>query len=91
MSRPIQIGDLVMLVRWPHACFGKGRRTIFVVEGISSNVVCPKCRAVFHENCATYYVDAWDGGFRAVPFSWLKRIDPPSQDESVTRDEEVTA
>lgn len=29
------------------------------------------------------------GGTRFVPVSWLKRIDPPSNDESITEQEEL--
>jgi phage FluMu protein Com len=91
MSEPIKVGDLVMVVRWPHPCFGKGSRLVFTVEGFYKNVICPRCKTIIREYCATYSIASWDGGFRAIPISWLKRIDPLAEPERITTDDEVTA
>jgi hypothetical protein len=85
----IKVGDLVMVVRWPHPCFGPYNKTIFQVEEIGTSAFCWKCHCVIKEPVAIYTPNC-SGGPGGVPLSWLKRIDPPAVPESVERDTELT-
>jgi hypothetical protein len=85
MSRPIQAGDLVMVVK-PTPCCGssKGIGRIFKVAVVDSD---PNARCVCGKTSLAK--KAWteqDSGYFA---SCLIRIDPPAQDESVGTEREV--
>lgn len=89
-SRPISVGDLVQIVKWP--CCGSGLGFTFVVEIIVGERIenCLFCerRELTGEPVAISGGGA--GKYVAARLSWLKRIDPPAQSESTTTERELT-
>lgn len=99
-DKPIQPGDLVMMVRG-HSCLLKAWAGIpFVVAEIvqprGGGWTCGRCNArgvAGDEPAATGFKPRGkvpEGDTPGVPLSWLVRIDPPTQSESVERAEEMT-
>lgn len=90
MDKPIAVGDLVMIVR-PRACcpqysqFGLPFKVaaIGVPSGLLRCTHCKKLHKIAHVQ------DGVDGLW--VETSRLKRIDPPSLDESTETREEIVA
>lgn len=84
MDRPIQVGDLVQIVRWPHKCTPQSGwprlGTPFVVEAIDT---C--CCGICGERTG---IGAGNGLGRGAPLSWLKRI-PPLEELEGQRTEET--
>ena len=89
MDRPIQVGDLVQVVRWPHPCThgavsGKTFPWIFRVKRIRAiSPKCPNCNQQIEpgSSSAYYSID------NAIPLPWLKRIPPLSELEGTKTDE----
>lgn len=87
---PIQVGDLVMVMRWP--CCGGGLGHIMRVVSISDDrekykrAHCSLCGVSDQLTLCAYGDDGW-----RVPVNRLKRIDPRAEDETVTTEEGVTA
>jgi len=83
-ERPIQVGDLVQVVRWP--CCGRYLGNIFKVEEISSSdsALCFECGA--RSGPSGFYA-APEKYNRGAPVSWLKRI-PPLEELEGQRTEE---
>ena len=89
MDKPIQVGDLVMLVRWPHEHYPLIPQDVqlggvYTVTKIDSPAWCSRCREEFGAG------GMMDNGYGA-PLAWLKRIPPLPELESEKRDEEITA
>lgn len=91
MDKPISVGDLVTVVRWP-CCNGDLGYTFRVaaVETLGAQGWCSHCgdqsgchqgmplKAVDHNGCI-------------YPMPWLKRIPPLDELDDVKHDEEITA
>ena len=88
-DRPIQVGDLVMVVK-PSACRGgnNGIGHIFRVQYIGRWDEYGNCAYCKQANCAPngFYADDGDG---AWPLSRLKLIDPPALRDDVPADERL--
>ena len=68
----IEVGDLVMVVRWPHEHKAARLGAVFRVGIIWGSSRCPICSEIIQELSA--------GDERGcVPFSWLKKIPPLSE------------
>jgi hypothetical protein len=93
MSEPIKVGDLVMVVRWPHDCINpKGvPGTPFRVTDVIRRKVdyCAKCKVTI-PTMSPHSAVGFDGR-ASMPTDWLKRIDPNEELDDVKRDEEITA
>ena len=84
-DRHISPGDLVVIIR-AHRCATDLIGKVFTVGGFSRNgSKCEECGEVFFEPSAYYASRA------AVPLSWLKKIPPLNEPETVEQDEEATA
>lgn len=82
----IREGDLVMVVRWPHQHDTHKIGTIFVVAEVRDTFsYCPRCSSVWSGPVATRKDET------GVSISWLKKINPPAQDETTETREEATA
>lgn len=92
MDKPIGVGDLVMVVRWPHSCINpKGViGTPFRVTGIEQGKDwCARCGKKI-ERTSLLSALGFDRGAR-IPVEWLKRIDPEEELDDVEREEEIHA
>ena len=90
-NRPIQVGDYVYIVgnsndllcehvtRW----LGLPRKVMSIVE--SAHLVCTECEERIWPNVKVARL-----GNIAMRVTWLKRIDPLAEPETVERDDEVT-
>ena len=94
MSEPIKVGDLVMVVLWPHRCINPivpiGK--VFVVRAIVSDAhdgFCRRCGETISNSCIS--AQGATSGNASIPISWLKRIDPLAEPETVETDETVKA
>ena len=85
-DRPIQVGDLVVIVK-PRRCCGNGDTigTIFTVRSFAKKCKCA-CGASYEGKFAVME----NGWWRCETFR-LKRIPPLDELESEKRDEEITA
>lgn len=81
MSKPIGIGDTVIVVRWPHEHGPDRIGEPFVVAHIRFGVKCSVCNELFLQRAAS---PAERPGF-GIPLSWLKRI-PPLEELEGQRD-----
>jgi hypothetical protein len=79
---PIQIGDLAMVIRWPHEHGLKMLGGVITVQGFLDMVHCPLCNLLFEERSAVYMES-----LKAVPLSWLKRIPPLTELEGLESEE----
>lgn len=90
-EKPIGVGDLVMVVRWPHehiqhSVTGNTFPKVFTVVGMAPWAShCPNCQHKFPGPSAFY------NETNALPVAWLKRIDPDEKLEDVKREEEIHA
>lgn len=94
MDEPINVGDLVMLVRGHECLMARHGGLIFRVAQLvpqrGGGWKCPKCgERDIGKN------DAWGAHWtmedKGIPLSWLKRIPPLDELDDVQRDEEITA
>lgn len=87
MDKPIQVGDLVQVVRWP--CCGWRIGAIGVVtdfcSGQDTNGRCGGCESHIGKHFSAAKMPYW------VPLPWLKRIPPLEELDDVKQDEEITA
>ena len=88
-EKPISVGDLVMVVRWP--CCGYHLGKVFTVVSQSVGILeCANCHTVFRGGHQSES-DLPNGNVCWAETSWLKRLDPDAlKDEQPTR-EELTA
>jgi hypothetical protein len=91
----IKVGDLVVVVRWPHE-HANNVGTIWTVQGFSPQSHCQDCgktwiwkkwRTVFKQPCAV--LDAKQNF--GLPLSWLRRIDPLAELNETEHKEETPA
>ena len=88
MSEPINVGDLVMVVRYPHKCSSSEAFSgmVFVVNELDAGgVTCDNCGEFINGPLAGTIT------YIGIPVRWLKRIDPLSEPEYVPTENEVTA
>lgn len=89
MDKPISVGDLVQVVKWPCCGYKLGR--IFRVTSIEPSPS-GKCRCI---KCGTRHDTANDveegGRWGWTPLAWVKRIDPLPESETEKHDEEIKA
>lgn len=90
MSEPINVGDMVIIVRWP--CCGAGLGKIYSVVDLSPSAgplfVCGSCKKQMdtgQERDAQLTTKGW------IHLSWLRRIPPLSELESTEHKEETHA
>jgi len=88
MGGSVKPGDMVMLV-W--ACCPEGRKHLGWVgelEAITqSHTICGDCR--HKANCLHGQITVQNRG--VVPLSWLRKVEPPSEEQSIDECDEVTA
>ena len=89
MSAPLKAGDLAMVV---HRCCAKSLSygTVLTVQRLERQdiAICNFCNLVVTHARMAYFGLA---GSRSYPAHWLRRLDPPSADETTRTDEEITA
>lgn len=89
-DRPIQVNDLVMVVRPKLCCnwFTGAEGQVFQVTGLTGfiNEYCAKCRCPDNDNGASGL-----SAFKAIQVSRLKRLDPDALLEDVPTKEELHA
>lgn len=77
-DKPISVGDLVMVVRWPHGCINPviplGKPFVVAQFRVSSGK-CAKCGRFIHNPGRRSALGATSDG-AGIPLSWLKRIPP---------------
>ena len=90
MSEPIEVGDLVMIVR-THCETSKAAGKVFIapkpIKSWTGKFECGRCHRVW--NCSEDLFEYTKHEY--CPRSWLKRIPPLSELEGEKRDEEITA
>lgn len=93
MSKPISVGDLVMVVRGHECSVAKAGGIPWTVTGIVEPIgggyycdICKRHSAWGEERAATGYKKG-----SHAPLSWLIRIDPPAIPETVEQREEISA
>lgn len=90
-DRPIQVGDLVQIVRWP--CCGEFLGVVFVVGEIfrhKSHPQCTACKQTIHE--ATLCLEGNSAPNKdklCAPKPWLKRIPPLEELEGQKSQEDM--
>ena len=90
MDRPIQVGDLVQVVRWP--CCGVALGYTYRVAEFRTwgERQCSKCKALIKATIhAKGGADPFDGLCPAIPLEWLKRIPPLSELEGEKTEEKL--
>ena len=89
MSKPIRVGDLVAIVRWP--CCGSRLGHVDTVVSIEPESLlggrCVDCHTLF-TGYGTYIRLTQD---RGAQLPWLKRIPPLEELDSEKQKEEITA
>ena len=75
-DKPISVGDLVMVVRWP--CCGLILGYIARVSNIDHmrGTYCVECRRVYNNEPNADFFYQGPGSLACAPLSCLKRIDP---------------
>jgi len=88
--RPIQAGDLVMVVRWP--CCGINVGKVAKVARIDTimGVYCTSCRFDYRGPNADLENDCMIHQLACAPLSCLIRIDPPALNETTETEREIT-
>jgi hypothetical protein len=94
MDKPISAGDLVMVVKTPHACNEKWLGYTYIVDYIHPlNATCKSCGADLCTGSSTAMVSG--RRFEGCPIPWLKRIPPLNELEEessyVNRYEDIRA
>lgn len=90
MDKPISVGDLVQVVRWP--CCGISVGYIYVVDRFApvSSSRCSSCKAeVPSGSYAESAIDPSDGKRWSTPIPWVKRIPPLSELEGEKTQEDI--
>ena len=87
MDRPIQVGDLVQVVRWyPCNCCGG---QISRVVSLLLDSPCNGCSVCGSDIPLQFYALATLDGFGEAPIQWLKRIPPLSELEGAQTQEKL--
>jgi len=93
MSERIEVGDLVMVVRWPCCGFGLGSighvSEIFTARNLGHQGV--RCDNCSRENVAGADDLIADIGDTFAPVAWLRKIPPLADLESIDTKEEIPA
>lgn len=92
-DRPIQVGDLVIIVR-PTVCCGNPRsvgRIFKILRVWTTGATCPCCQTRTSITGARMTSKTSQTGFATIALSRLKRIDPPALTEETEIGERVTA
>lgn len=89
MNKPISVGDVAVVVRWPHPCRSHNIGKIFRVEYINPRGV--RCGNCGEELLTAHGPSAQTSDGRGAPLSWCKRIPPLDELDDVKHDEEITA
>ena len=79
----IQVGDVVMVVRWPHEhsdahCYSGVVSTVVLLQAYT---FCQKCKTRWEEPSAHL------SGSGCIPLSWLRRIPPLTEPVTETLEE----
>jgi hypothetical protein len=82
----IAVNDVVMVVRCDHDCWKEALGVVFKATSVIY-IPSAQCAICGRENMGTFAM-GWNEW--AIPVSWLKRIDPLSEPESVERGEDIT-
>ena len=96
MDRPIQVGDLVWVVRG-HSCFyeihgGHIFTVSEIVTPIGGGYTCQKCKIRdFCPNVLGAVFAEIKESYAACPITWLQRIPPLSEPEQIERKQEQPA
>ena len=94
MDRPLEVGDLVVVIRT--CCVNTYKESggaVGTVKEINNYFSfdgkwqCAYCHKIGDGQCIT----AFNAPYTAAPASWLRRIPPLSELESVKQTEEITA
>lgn len=80
MDKPIAVGDMIVVVRWPHE-HGNALGHLYRVRAFAQRCRCEDCKKMFEEPC----VKVSETG--SLPISWVKRI-PPLEELEGQRTEE---
>ena len=92
-DKPIAVGDLVMVVRWP--CCGSALGRVGVVRGFDRVAIdggCVKCTGRKDAHFGATPAAAVQVGKNTLwPVAWLKRLDPDALKDDVPTREELTA
>lgn len=82
-DKPIAVGDLVQVVRSTHECGNQFIGWVFIAVEILPKqlATCSHC----NKPSITNEVSVWGKHSRrfGFPLSWLKRIDPPAEGETI--------
>lgn len=91
MSEPIRVGDLVMVVRFPccGACLGVVM-TVTRLVNTGDDYRCSRCGKLHGLKQVPSAIDDGRVRDRHFPLSWLRRIDPLEEPETIEREEETT-
>lgn len=85
----IKVGDLVVQVRATHECLTRHIGIPFIVDTVHPTTgCCGFCGARVMDDDA---IGAAGGSVPTIPVAWLKKIDPPAQDETTEHREELHA
>lgn len=81
MTAPIQVGDLVVVVKWP--CCGRNLGRIARVSNIDyrRNMECAGCKASNFPMPNADFQSSVQDGLICAPVEWLRRIDPLREPE----------
>lgn len=89
----INVGDLVMVVRWPHACtnpkmpIGKPFRVAMILK--ATDPICNLCRRRVPDGHTYARPEGWK--IAGIPLPWLKKLPPLALPDTVTERDEETA
>ena len=89
-EKPISVGDLVIMVRACCEQSGIYLGSIKIVEGICNSDLSGPCTNCGFRPIPPYAVMSMPSN-NAVPFRWLKRLDPDALKDDVPTREELTA
>ena len=89
MDRPIQVGDLVMVVKKCCPEFGLPDSPIFVVESFWQAPLTTKCRICGSQLSRKQATHHTGGDWVGYPVEWLKRIPPLSELEGEKTEEKL--
>ena len=82
----IRVGDLVMVVRWPHEHAQDHLGRIYSVIGFSGHTTCHDCLYHFSMPSAMLTGPKGDG---YIPIAWLKKINPPADERTTEHEKEL--
>lgn len=91
MSDRIDVGDLVVVVKWP--CCGEWIGIIYRVASmeVMPHAQCRTCGRHHGKQLVALREKQQDGGVLGVPLAWLRKLPPLAEPESERTDEEIEA